>query len=84
MKGLTGPDSVDVVFEESHAGESKEDKGHKGRTFKTLQGLAAHVESNACKGGRGMFGFAMEYLSRQLEGMGLGGKLEWKGAENAE
>jgi hypothetical protein len=77
VKGLTSSDSTDVVLQESHERESREDRSHHRRSFESLQGLAAHVEANACKGGREMFKFSLDFLAMQFDRLGLKGMLRF-------
>jgi hypothetical protein len=54
------------------AGESDR-KVKQERHFTTISGLAQHLESGACKGGKGTLRYCMEFIERHLEGVGFGG-----------
>jgi hypothetical protein len=43
------------------------------KQFSTVSGLAQHLESGACGGGRGTFMRVVEYVQEEMKGMGLGG-----------
>ncbi|KAK6436040.1 hypothetical protein LTR95_007774 [Oleoguttula sp. CCFEE 5521] len=45
------------------------------RSFKTLSGLAQHLEAGACKGGTGILGMIAEMVEREIEKAG-GGKVK--------
>ena len=43
------------------------------KQFSTVSGLAQHLESGACDGGKGTFRRVVEYVQDEMEGMGFGG-----------
>jgi hypothetical protein len=43
------------------------------KQFSTMSGLAQHLESGACDGGRGTFRRVVEYVQEEMKGMGFGG-----------
>lgn len=43
------------------------------RQFSTVSGLAQHLESGACDGGKGTFRRVVEYVQEEMKGMGFGG-----------
>ena len=45
----------------------------KGKQFTTLSGLAQHLESGACYGGKQTFLHCVEFVQRHLRQQGLGG-----------
>jgi hypothetical protein len=50
-----------------------ETKRGKGKQFTTLGGLAQHLESGACHGGKQTFLHCIEFIQRHLGQWGLGG-----------
>ncbi|KAF8242335.1 hypothetical protein K440DRAFT_131761 [Wilcoxina mikolae CBS 423.85] len=48
-------------------------KNKKERVFRTLSGLAQHIEAGACSGGRETWEKAIEFLEGKLAGFGLAG-----------
>ncbi|RPA79094.1 hypothetical protein BJ508DRAFT_308687 [Ascobolus immersus RN42] len=75
-KKLTATESTVVVLRQSHELETQEDKAHAGqRGFKSLQALASHIESNACKCKNEMFKVVLDYVSGQLANMGMDEKI---------
>lgn len=42
------------------------------KQFSTVSGLAQHLESGACEGGKGAFKSVVEYVQEEMKGMGLG------------
>jgi len=43
------------------------------RQFSTVSGLAQHLESGACEGGKGTFKHVIEYVQDKMKDMGFGG-----------
>jgi len=43
------------------------------RHFSTVSGLAQHLESGACDGGKGTFSRVVEYVQEEMKGIGFGG-----------
>jgi hypothetical protein len=43
------------------------------RQFSTVSGLAQHLESGACDGGKGTFRRVVEYVQEEMNSMGFGG-----------
>ena len=54
------------------ASSRAETKQGKGKQFTTLSGLAQHLESGACHGGKQTFLHCVEFVQRHLEQQGLG------------
>ncbi|KAN0117077.1 hypothetical protein V8E51_003054 [Hyaloscypha variabilis] len=48
-------------------------KNKPSKQFSTVSGLAQHLESGACSGGRGTFRRVVEYVQEEMKGMGFGG-----------
>ncbi|KAH8793391.1 hypothetical protein BGZ57DRAFT_870547 [Hyaloscypha finlandica] len=48
-------------------------KNKSSKQFSTVSGLAQHLESGACDGGRGTFRRVVEYVQEEMKGMGFGG-----------
>jgi hypothetical protein len=59
-----------LLLMDSGRAETKEGKG---RQFTTLSGLAQHLESGACHGGKQTFLLYIEFIQRHLGQWGLGG-----------
>ena len=59
-----------ALLESSDGKDGDDCKGQ--RSFSTLSGLASHIESGACHGGKFMLWIATKYLEDQLEAMGHG------------
>ena len=52
---------------------SEESKKKAIRQFSSVSGLAQHLESGACDGGKGTFGRVVEYVQEEIKGMGFDG-----------
>jgi hypothetical protein len=42
------------------------------KQFSTVSGLAQHLESGACTGGKGSFRRVIEYVQEEMKNIGLG------------
>jgi hypothetical protein len=43
------------------------------KQFSTVSGLAQHLESGTCEGGKGTLRRVVEYVQEEMKGMGFGG-----------
>ena len=51
----------------------EESKKKATRQFSTVRGLAQHLESGACDGGKGTFRRVVEYVQEEIKGMEFDG-----------
>lgn len=67
----TVPDEISFHCPRALLGEGSEKKAV--RQFSTVSGLAQHLESGACDGGKGTFRRVVGYVQEEMKGMGFGG-----------
>ena len=68
---LLVPDEMSFHCPRALIGEGSKKKAV--RQFSTVSGLAQHLESGACDGGKGTFRRVVEYVQEEMKGMGFGG-----------
>lgn len=68
---LPAPDEISFHCPRTLMGEGSKNRPLK--QFSTMSGLAQHLESGACDGGRGTFRRVVEYVQEEMKGMGFGG-----------
>ncbi|KAE9373696.1 hypothetical protein N431DRAFT_438893 [Stipitochalara longipes BDJ] len=68
---LPVPDEVSFHCPRTLMGEGGKNKPLK--KFSTVSGLAQHLESGACDGGRATFRRVVEYVQEEMKGLGFGG-----------
>ncbi|KAF2793862.1 hypothetical protein K505DRAFT_325199 [Melanomma pulvis-pyrius CBS 109.77] len=68
---LSVPDEISFHCPRALIGEGSEMRDD--RQFSTVSGLAQHLESGACNGGKVTFRRMVEYVQEEMKGMGFGG-----------
>ncbi|KAH8593114.1 hypothetical protein B0O99DRAFT_689013 [Bisporella sp. PMI_857] len=68
---LSVPDEISFHYPRALVGEGSKKKVV--RQFSTVSGLAQHLESGACDGGKVTFRRVVEYVQEEMKGMGFGG-----------
>lgn len=68
---LSVPDEISFHCPRALIGEGSKKKAV--RQFSTVSGLAQHLESGACDGGKVTFRRMVEYVQEEMKGMGFGG-----------
>ena len=68
---LPVPDEISFHCPRALMGEGSKKKAV--RQFSTVSGLAQHLESGACDGGKGTFRRVVEYVQEEMKGIGFGG-----------
>jgi len=68
---LPVPDEISFHCPRALMGEESKKKAV--RQFSTVSGLAQHLESGACDGGKGTFRRVVEYVQEEMKVMGFGG-----------
>lgn len=68
---LLVPDEISFHCPRTLIGEESKKKAI--RQFSTVSGLAQHLESGACDGGKGTFRRVVEYVQEEIKGMGFDG-----------
>ena len=68
---LPVPDEISFHCPRALISEGSKKKGVK--QFSTVSGLAQHLESGACDGGKGTFRRVVTYVQEEMKGMGFGG-----------
>lgn len=68
---LLVPDEMSFHCPRALMGEGSKKKAV--RQFSTVSGLAQHLESGACDGGKGTFRRVVDYVQEEMKGMGFGG-----------
>jgi hypothetical protein len=63
----------DILFNCPRALMGEGNKKKVVRQFSTVSGLAQHLESGACEGGKGTFKHVIEYVQDKMKDMGFGG-----------